>query len=50
MHVIYLQMIICGMQSPERSNMPRLSEDTLVSDLWVSVGCVNGLGLWNISI
>lgn len=24
--------------------------ETLDSDLWVSAGCVNGLGLWSISI
>lgn len=35
---------------PECSNGLQLSAEALDSDLWVSSGCVNGLGLWNISI
>lgn len=48
--LIYLQQFICEQPSRPESNRLRLSKEALDSDLWVSAGCVNGLGLQSISI
>lgn len=49
-HLIYLQRSICEKWKRPESNRLGLSEEALDSDLWVSAECVNGLGLWSISI
>lgn len=49
--LIYLWGSICEYWGrPDCSNRLGLSVEALDSDLWVSGGCVNGLGLWSISI
>ncbi len=49
--LIYLQWLVCEQwRRPRCSNRLRLSEEALDSDLLVSGGCVNGLGLWSKSI
>lgn len=48
--LIYLQRLICEERRRPQSSGPGLSEETLDSDVWVSAGRVNGLGLRSISI
>lgn len=49
--LIYLHWIIYEQwRRPKCSNRLGMSAEALDSDLWFSGGCVNGLGLWSISI
>lgn len=48
--LIYLQRLVCGERRRPQSSRPAGLGETLDGDLWVSAGCVNGLGLRSKSI